>query len=285
MRRLTRRQRVSAIVLSVIALGFITLDLGGGALREAHTGVRGALGSLYRGTDAVLGPLRRWVQGLPSAGTNQARIDQLRADNAQLRGRIGALEADQRTADRLAGLQRAADASGHRLLPARVIAYGPGQGFDWTVTLDVGTRSGVHVGQTVTDGAGLVGRVLHADSDSSVVLLAADPGSGVGVRDLRTGELGVANGQGADGFSFLPLRPDAQVHVGDRLETGPTGSSSYVANVSVGTVSSVRTSADGTVRATARPTASPTSVDIVAVIVVGPAGIAERQPVVSSGHR
>jgi rod shape-determining protein MreC len=277
MRRLTRRQRVSAIVLAVVAACFITLDLGGGALGDAHNGVRGALGSLYRGTDSVLGPVRRWVQGVPTAGTNKSRIEQLRQENAALRGRITALQADRRTAGQLADLQRAADGSGNRLLPGRVLAYGPGQGFDWTVTLDVGTHDGVRVGQTVTDGAGLVGRVLHADSASSVVLLAADPGSGIGVRDLRNGEVGVASGRGANGFSFAPLRPDAKIKVGDRLATGPTGSTSYVSGIAVGSVTSVRTSADGTVRATVRPTASPTAVDLVGVILgsdVG--GLAQR---------
>lgn len=285
MRRLTRRQRVSAIVLAAVALCFLTLDLGGGALRDAHAGVRGTLGSLYRGTDAVLGPVRRWAEGVPSAGKNQATIERLRHENASLRGRIGSLQADQRTNGRLAALQRAADGSNLRLLPARVTAYGPGQGFDWTVTLDVGTSSSVRVGQTVTDGAGLVGRVLHADRSSSVVLLAADPGSGVGVRDERTGELGVASGRGADGFVFVPLRPGAAVAVGDQLATGPTGSTSYVSGIEVGTVTSVRTSDDGTVRAAVRPTASPTAVDLVAVILGNSSGgLAARAPLQPGGR-
>ncbi|MDT4919123.1 MAG: rod shape-determining protein MreC [Pseudonocardiales bacterium] len=267
MRRLTRRQRISAIALAAVALCFITLDLGGGALRDAHSGVRGTLGALYRGTDSVLGPARRWFEGVPSAGTNQSTIEQLRSDNARLRGRIAALERDQRTADQLALLRQSATGSGNRLLPARVIAFGPGQGFDWTVTLDAGTSEGVAVGQTVTDGAGLVGRVLHADSATSVVLLAADPGSGVGVRDVHSGEIGVASGQGADGFWFTPLDPDATVEVGDRLVTGPNGASSYVADILVGTVRSVRHSADGTVSASVEPTASPTAVDLVAVVL------------------
>jgi rod shape-determining protein MreC len=255
------------MVLAAVALCFITLDLGGGSLREAHSGVRGTLGALYRGTDAMLGPARRWLEGVPSAGTNKATIDELRSESARLRGRITALEADQRTAAQLSALRQAAASSGRTLLPARVIAFGPGQGFDWTVTLDVGTGDGVRVGQTVTDGAGLVGRVLHADSSTSVVLLAADPGSGVGVRDVRTGELGVASGQGTDGFSFVPLNPGAVVDVGDELVTGPNGASSYVADILVGTVTTVRTSADGTVRATVEPTTSPTAVDLVAVVL------------------
>src|SRR5579875_1864416 len=202
MRKLTQRQRMAALVLAALALCFITLDLGGGALRDAHSGVRGALGSLYRGTDGVLGPVRRWMAGVPDAGSNEGTIQRLDAENARLRGTIAKLQQDERTSGELAALQRAADGSGNRLLPARVVAFGPGQGFDWTVTLDVGSSSGVRVGQTVTDGDGLVGRVLHADSSSSVVLLAADPGSGVGARDLRTGEIGVVSGAGADGFTF-----------------------------------------------------------------------------------
>jgi rod shape-determining protein MreC len=269
---------MSAIVLTVVALCFITLDLGGGSLRDAHTGVRGSLGSLYRGTDALLGPVRRWVEGVPSAGTNTGRIEALRKENATLRGQLAALQTDRRTTGQLARLQRAADGSGNRLVPGRVTAYGPGSGFDWTLTLDVGSRSGVRVGQTVTDGAGLVGRVLHADTDSSVVLLAADPGSGVGVRDTDTGELGVVTGQGANGFTFQPLKPRAAVHAGDLLQTGPTGASRFVPGLPVGRVTTVRTGAEGTVRATVTPSVSPTAVDLVGVIVHPASALAAREP-------
>ena len=269
MRQLTRRQRIAALALILTALCFITLDLGGGALRTAHSGVRGALGSLYRGTDGVMGPVRRFVQGIPSAGTNEARVQQLRHDNAVLRGELAAAAADHATHDELAKLQLAADSTGVSVLPARVIALGPGQGFDWTVTLDAGTSDGIRPGLTVTDGAGLVGRVLHADRSTSVVLLAADPDSGVGARDLRTNEIGVATGHGADGFTFVPLNPKAVVRVGDRLVTGPTGSTSYVSGLSIGVVISVRSSADGTTSADVVPTTSPTALDLVGVLVDG----------------
>lgn len=269
MRRLTRRQRTAAIVLAVLALCFITLDLGGGSLRSAHDGVRGALGSLYRGTDSMLGPVRRFVQGVPSAGSNEQRINDLRQENAKLRGELANAQGDHATRTRLAALQLAADTGRYRIVPARVLGLGPGEGFDWTVTLDAGTGDGVQAGQSVTDGNGLVGRVLHADANSSVVLLAADPGSGVGVRDLRTGEIGMATGAGTDGFTFVPLNPKALVHAGDRLATGPIGSTSYVPGLSVGTVSAVRASLDGTIRATVSATTSPTSLDLVGVILLG----------------
>jgi rod shape-determining protein MreC len=269
MRQLTRRQRIAAVVLGIVAVCFITLDLGGGGLRGAHSGVRGTLGSLYRGTDAVLGPARRWVQGLPTAGRNQATIDQLRHENAVLRGKLAARQSDERTSAQLARLQRAADGGDHTVVPARVIAFGPGEGFDWTVTIGAGSSSGVRVGQSVTDGVGLVGRVLHADPNSSVVLLAADPGSGVGARDTRTGQIGVATGDGADGLVFTPLDPQAVVRAGDQLVTGPTRASSYVAGIVVGQVSAVRTTAGGVPRAAVQPATSPTALDLVGVIADG----------------
>jgi cell shape-determining protein MreC len=50
-----------------------------------------------------------------------------------------------------------------------------------------------------------------------------------------------------------------------------------VSGIAVGTVTSVRTSADGTVRATVRPAASPTAVDLVGVILGSDTGsLAQR---------
>jgi rod shape-determining protein MreC len=260
---------LAAIVLAALALCFITLDLGGGSLSTAHGGVRGTLGSLYRGTDAMVGPVRRFVQGLPSAGTNEAKVRELNREVAQLRSQLAARDTDKATADALKRLQLAANAGNWPVVPARVVALGSGNGFDWTVTLDAGSGSGVRVGQTVTDGNGLVGRVVQVDHSSTVVLLAADPRSGVGVRDTRNGEVGIATGRGAAGFTLVPLDPTAQLHVGDRLVTGPTGSTSFVSGLSVGVVRSVRTSGDGTTTAEIVPATSPTRLDVVGVILVG----------------
>jgi rod shape-determining protein MreC len=267
MRRLSRRQRLAAIALALVALAFLTLDIGGSSLSSAHGGVRGAFGSLYRGTDSVLGPIRRFVQGVPGAASNQDRINQLEADDQKLRQQLADAAVDKATAAQLKVLRLSARSGGYRMVAARVTALSPGQGFEWTVTLDAGASSGVRIDQTVTDGYGLVGRVVHADESSSVVLLAVDPGSGVGVRDLRSGQLGVAKGAGTDGFSFTPLDPESRVAVGDRLATGPAGSSSYVPGVALGTVRSVRVSRDGSTTATVEPETSPTGMDLVGVII------------------
>jgi rod shape-determining protein MreC len=263
-RRLTARQRLAAIVLAVVAACFVTLDVAGSGLDGAHGGVRGALGALYRGTDGVLGPARRFVQGVPSAGSNQDKIAQLRKENAALRARLAADGADARTRAGLAKLHLAA--GGYRVLPARAIAVGPGQGFDWTLSLDVGSSDGVRAGQTVTDGVALVGRVLHTSATSCVVLLGADPGSGVGARDTRNGQLGVATGHGLQGYTFVPLDPATSLQVGDTVQTGPAGRSTYTPGLAIGTITALHTAA-GAVTADVRTAAPPTALDLVGVIL------------------
>jgi rod shape-determining protein MreC len=265
-RRLSFRQRLGALVLSAVAAGFLTLDLTGGSLHDAHSGARGLLGSLYRGTDSVFGPARRFVQGVPDAGQDSSRIAALQRENATLRAQLSANAQDATTSAELAKLQLAAGTLGSRVVAARVIAFGAGEGFDWTATINVGTSSGVNINQTVTSADGLIGRVLQAEASTSVVLLAADPKSGVGVRDLRNGELGVATGAGTAGFTVSPLDPVADLRVGDMLETGPAGSSTYAAGLQVGTITAVRTQ-DGAVTATVRPAMKPTEIDVVGVIL------------------
>lgn len=265
-RSLSRRQRTAAMVLAALAAVFVVLDAGGSSLKPAHGGVRGAMGSLYRGTDTVLGPVRRFVQGLPAAGSNDSRVRALQQQNAVLRRQLLSARLDRDTLVQLRRLRLSADAADLRMLPASVIATSASGGFDFTVTIDRGTTDGVRAGQTVTAGDGLAGRVLHSDGDTAVVLLVIDPGSGVGARDLRTGQLGVASGAGRDGYTFRPLDPQADVAVGDRLVTGPARSTSFAPGLLVGTVRTVRVSADGTNVASVAPAVSASSLDVVGVV-------------------
>src|SRR5881409_3893529 len=115
MRQLTRRQRIAALALIATAVCFLTLDLGGGALSSAHSGVRGALGSLYRGTDSVLGPVRRFVQGVPHAGSSEDRVRALQRENAQLRQQLAAGQADKKTAAELRRLRLAASTGRYKI--------------------------------------------------------------------------------------------------------------------------------------------------------------------------
>ena len=269
MKRLTRRQRRAALALAVVAMLFIASDALGASYAEARGGVQGFFGALYRGTDSVFTPARRWIQALPHLGRDATTIARLRAQVATLQRQNANLVDAGGAGAQLRQLQIQATRGGYSVVPARVIAIGPGAGFDWTVTLDAGGNDKIKVGQTVIAGASLLGRVVRVAPTSSTVLLAADPGSGVGARDQRNGQLGVVTGQGSGGFSFRPLDPNAAPRVGDVLVSGPARTSTYVPGLTVGTVSSVETAPTGAVTAAVKAAVAPTSLDIVGVVLVG----------------
>ena len=278
-RALTHRQRRAALALALVALLFVGIDVAAAPFRDARGGASGVLGSLARGTDSVVGPVRRFVQGLPHVSADRAQLHDLQQQTAQLRDELTRNQIDKATADQLASLGLQATATGVPVLPARVIGTGPGQGFEWTVMIDAGRDSGIQVGQTVTSGSGLVGRVIEVRGSSSTVLLIADAGSGVGVRDQRNGQLGVLSGSGVTRLTLAPLDPGAQLQVGDLLLSGPAGQSTYVAGLPVATISSVSIAPSGAVVAVAASVASLTSLDVVGVLLTPqPADISSLSP-------
>jgi rod shape-determining protein MreC len=265
-RSLTRRQRRAALVLLIVAVLFIAVDTAAAPFRDARGGASGLLGSLARGTDSIVGPPRRFLQGLGGDDASK-RADDLQKQNAQLRAQLAQNQVDSATAAQLAALQLQASDTGIPVLPAKVIGTSASQGFEWTVTVDVGTGDGVQPGQTVIAGASLIGRVLDVRGSSTTILLVVDPDSGVGVRDQRTGQLGVLSGDGTSTLSFAPMDPNADVQAGDQLLSGPAGSSTYVADIPIATVRSVGTAPSGARVAAADPLQSLTALDLLGILL------------------
>lgn len=289
-RTLTQRQRRAVIALAIVAALFITVDVAAAPFRDARGGVTGVLGSLARATDSVVGPVRRFVQGVPDVASNRQRIAGLAQENADLRRQLVDQTLNQATGDQIAALQLQADAAGLPVLPAKVIGTGPGQGFEFTLVIDVGAPDGVVVGQTVTAGAGLIGRVVDVQESSSTVLLIGDADAGIGVRNVRTGELGVLRGAGTESLVLSPLDPGADLQVGDQLVSGPVGESTFVADLLVATITAAGRASSGAMTATAAPAASLTALNVVGVLLSGPeaasgAPIAVRAPLSPNGDR
>jgi rod shape-determining protein MreC len=280
-RQLTRRQRRAAIALALVALLFCVFDIAGAPFQNARSGAQGYLGGLYRGTDSVVGPVRRFVQGVPKVNSNTDTISTLRAKVAELERQRATATQDAATAAQLNALQLQATRGGYSVLPARVTAIGPDGGFDWTVVLDAGSSDGIRVDQTVIAGPALVGRVIRVSASSSTVLLAADPRSGVGARNSRDSQIGMVTGKGTSGFTYAALDPNAVAQVGDVLVTGPTGATTYLPGLAIGTVRSVIPQPDGTTVAAVTPAVTATTLDLVGVILLGGRELA--RPTLSPG--
>jgi rod shape-determining protein MreC len=272
MRRPTRRQRLTLVVLLLLAVVFVTVDYRGSAFGGLRSGAETVFGPVQRGLSAVFTPVGRFLGGIPHVGSARSDIDALRRENDDLRRQLSEQALNTDRADALAALHLLAGLGGYRVVPASVVSLGPSLGFEWTVTIDVGSVDGVKPDMTVVSGAGLVGRVKEVGRSTSVVVLAADPGSSVGTRVAGSAELGLVAGNGTRDMALTLLNPNALVRPGDRLVTGPYGKSTFVAGVPIGEVTAVGgdTGGAGPRTATVRGYVDPTRLDLVGVVLAAP---------------
>jgi rod shape-determining protein MreC len=274
MRHDSRRSRRVFVVLLLTAFTLMTLDLqqDGGPTEALRSAGAIVFGPVERAGDAVTRPVTTFVSGVAQLDEFQDRIDELQQRNDELTLQLRTSEDARSRAAELDDLLRVAGVGQYRVLPARVIAVGSAQTFDWTATVDAGSRDGLAPDMTVLTGQGLVGRVTSVGPVTSTVLLAADPESAVGARLEGSQQLGVVSGQGTATMRLELLDPQADVATGDRLVTfGSQSGVPFVSGVPVGEVVDVEKTPGALTRAAiVRPYASFSSLDLVGVVVEPP---------------
>lgn len=96
--------------------------------------------------------------------------------------------------------------------------------FSHKVIIDRGSGDGVHQGQAVIDGAGVMGQVEDVHAHFSSIRLISDPNHALPVQINRTGLRTVAFGSGETGHLLLPSVPlQADVREGDLVVTSGLG--------------------------------------------------------------
>lgn len=268
------RWLVVALVLASASL--MTLDAStddGSAVDPLRQAVGEVFGPVEAGTTAVVRPISgipEWFRGRDSM---RDEIDDLEAENAELRAQVRTSGFNRNRLAEYDGLTAAAEDLGYALVPARVIGLGPSQSFSATVTIDAGSRAGLHPDMTVLNNDGLVGRILRVTRTTATVLLIVDADSTVGGRVGETMDLGFLTGQGETGDDAgLDLRLVDQSVVpadDDTVVTwGSDGAAPYVAGVPIGRVSEVYSSLrDSSQRAVIEPFVDFAALDLVGVVV------------------
>ena len=156
------------------------------------------------------------------ANARLARLQTAAADNAQLRALLGVKTS------------RGLDV---QLAPILDIDLAPGR---QRLVLDVGSRAGATVGQSVIDAGGLMGQIIETTPAHSTVLLLTDPDHAVPVVVARNGVRLIVYGRGRSDLLELadvPLNSGAEV--GDVLVTSGLGGR-FPAGFPVGTISALR---------------------------------------------
>ncbi len=272
----SRRVRLVLGILLIAAVVLITVDFRDGGSSPVRGAGASIFGPVERVTSDVTSPVSSlfdWVTGGPSA---DSKIADLQAANARLRAELSSAQLTKADQAELSSLLQLAGRGGYRIVAASVIAAG--EDYANSVTLDVGSRDGVHAQETVLNGDGLVGTVTQVSRDTSTVLLATDASSVVGARMAGSNQIGAVTGTGKSlsGPYLLRLRlfdANAVLQAGQSLVTfGSVQDRPFVPGVPIGQITKVQGNAGSlTQTALVRPFVDFTSLGVVGVVIAGPA--------------
>ena len=178
--RAVRRRRAVLVALVAASLILLTAYFGesqDGRLHSVQRGALGALSPIQDGASRVLKPFRDlfgWFGDTVDAKDQRdkaiAERDAYRTQlaDAQARLREAEQKADLNTRDTTGGMSQ------YGPVDARVTVHSPSSWYQ-TLRINKGTDDGVHRGDPVINGAGLVGKVETAVGSSAVVTLITDP--------------------------------------------------------------------------------------------------------------
>ncbi|HLG00567.1 MAG TPA: rod shape-determining protein MreC [Acidimicrobiia bacterium] len=241
-----RSQRRTVLVLLVLtSITLVTLDLRGGSdgpIGFVRRTARDAFAPVESGADALFRPLGDFLDGISRSGSlkseNRAlhkRIDDLEGQLA----RAGGLDRENEVLRKLLNLPFAGEIE---TLAAKVVSFAPGN-FEWTATIDRGSRDGIEEDMPVVSGEGLVGRIIEVSDTRAKILLLTDPRMSVGIRLAGVSdETGVTTGlAGKDVLQVDLIDPDTPVDEEELVVTSGLQQARFPPGIPVGTVVSVST--------------------------------------------
>jgi rod shape-determining protein MreC len=225
------------LVALALAVALMVLDHRGGWLASLRghievvaqpvwrlAGLPAKLGDSVRDDTATRARLAKENETLRNAllisGARIARLQASAAENARLRGLLGAAEQGGLDVQLAPVLDVALDPTRQRLL------------------LDIGAKQGVTVGQPALDAGGVLGQVTEVRTSTATVLLLTDPDHAIPVAVSRNGIRLVAYGRG-DRLELANIPTSSDVKVGDLIVTSGLGGR-FPPGFPVGTITRLR---------------------------------------------
>jgi rod shape-determining protein MreC len=264
-----RRARLALAVLLAVGLALIAVDsLGGSGTLRIIGGT--VFGPAERGVRSLTSPISGFFDRGTAVGEPTGRVRALEAQLIRLRAQLNSERVSSRKYAQLSRLLRLPGQGQHQIIAADVI--GIGQGYQQSVTLDIGSRNGVRPQETVLSVSGLVGTVTSVSPWTCTVGLATDPAAAVGVRLAGSGQLGWVTGAATSrpGRELLVLHvlgTGSALAPGQRLVTAASlNNRPYVAGVPVGVVTKVDSGSGPTRTALVRPFTDFSALDVVGVV-------------------
>ncbi len=238
--RSTRLLVVSLVVASLLTISIDYREGNSGPLESIGGALFSVVGPMQDAVATVFRPIGAFFSGL-------AHIGSLQSENRRLRSQVEILKAEN---SQNVNLERQFKEAAALLdLKQRLNLQGPGANvigqsvgnFEWTVTVDRGSSSGVKLNAPVVTGDGLVGHVIRLASCCSVVQLMIDPRSAVAGRLANTGNTGLIVGERNQDLQMQLVSPDAEVPPGEQVVTSGYQGGLYPPGILIGFVSHVYT--------------------------------------------
>jgi rod shape-determining protein MreC len=261
------------VLLLVSSLFLITLDLRGVNLAGS---IRGSVATIFSPVETLFSrlfsPIGNFAGDIRNIGQANEKIDDLNKEIQLLKSKEILDEDTVGQLNQLKNILDLAGRGGYKVVAAKVINRGSSATFKETITIDVGSSSGISRNMTVISDGGLVGVVKSVSSDTSVVLLMNDPSFKMGVRIAGTQSIGVLSGQGGNSYLLQLLDATGEIKLGDKLVArGSDGGRPFVPGVPVGTVVEVQSNSSSiTQNADVTASANLDRIGIVAVVVSPP---------------
>jgi len=269
------RSRLLLVLLLVSSLFLITLDLRGVNLASGiRSGVSTVISPVENLFTKVFSPVGNFASDIRNFGQSKKQITELNKQIDLLKANQILDEDKVSQFNQLKNVLDLAGSGGYQVVAARVINRGSTETFKETMTIDVGSRSGITKNMTVISESGLVGVVKSVTSTSSIVLLMSDPTFKVGVRIAGTQSIGVVSGQGGSTYLLQLLDATGEIKEGDALVArGSAGDRPFVPGVPVGIVTNVNSNASSiTQNADVESSANLERISVVAVVTAATKG-------------
>jgi rod shape-determining protein MreC len=276
----TRRARLVLTILLLLAFTLITLDYRSGAISGGRSAASDIFGPIENTVGDVVHPIGSWFSSLGHLGSYKSENDKLERElaAAERQLRLTATERDQLAQAKK--LLHLAGKAQYRIVPAQVVAYGGGEGFDYTVTINRGSASGIRPQETVINGDGLVGKTTVVGRWTSTIQLADDPSSEAGIKlSGKTEPAGYVRGAGLGKplrltvfDQFATVTPGQQVVTLGSNPNSKTGlAEPFVPEIPIGRVSTVTPPNGGlSITGTVTPYVDYGALDVVGVVVKAP---------------
>lgn len=226
---------------------------------QSLTGLRSVLSSMVFPLQyAIDYPIKLVKSGRDLLASKQALINenkQLHDEQTRLQIQLQQFRLIRNENAQLKELLLASPSMNMRSMAAKILAVDTSNERQ-VLVLNKGKREGVFVGQPVLDTKGVMGQIIDVGFMTSTVLLISDSKCAVPVRNDRTGERGILEGNNHTGrLSLINLSKTSSILRGDLLVTSGLGRR-YPEGYPVGVVAEIKnTPGDAFIQVDVRPVA------------------------------